>query len=213
MPNIGHPSGTWRHFKSNMEDEEMDESHHDRGEIVSFTCATQDSDGVNAVHEAEKVSGGYADGMPNAAKENALNNTSQNCASGDAHVRDMDNNKLQTTPSHASAPVNSSNSPGNKLTNDTKSPGISSPETLPKRRRVNHDYRLLSSSGYVDDYERSGKDRFTIANEKDTDILVKEIESPIATPSPVKAMTSPVFTPEDDSAESGDSDEYGKFSF
>ena len=38
--------------------------------------------------------------------------------------------------------------------------------TPPKRKRVNHDYRRLSSSGYVDDYE-TGRERFSSASDKE----------------------------------------------
>lgn len=41
-----------------------------------------------------------------------------------------------------------------------------SPEAPAKRRRVNHDYRRLSSSGFVDDYEK-GRDRFINASDKE----------------------------------------------
>ena len=37
-----------------------------------------------------------------------------------------------------------------------------------KRRRVQHDYRRLSSSGYVDDYEKGKDNRFSISSDSDT---------------------------------------------
>ncbi|XP_076447356.1 uncharacterized protein LOC143284530 [Babylonia areolata] len=51
-----------------------------------------------------------------------------------------------------------------------------------KRRRVQHDYRRLSSSGYVDDYEKGKDSRFSLSSDGDT--------SPI-TPKPKSNNSSP----------------------
>ena len=81
--------------------------------------------------------------------EDAPNRTYTSKVSDDAHVVGMEDNKSIT------AEIQGSKTP--KLSpiqvqNERKPDPCISPETGGKRRRVQHDYRRLSSSGYVDDY-------------------------------------------------------------
>jgi hypothetical protein len=55
-----------------------------------------------------------------------------------------------------------------------------SPESGSKRRRIQHDYRRLSSSGYLDDYEGGGRERFSAK--------INEPESPTTSPPKVKPL-------------------------
>ncbi|XP_074646211.1 uncharacterized protein LOC141902401 [Tubulanus polymorphus] len=51
----------------------------------------------------------------------------------------------------------------------TLDPSIS-PESAGKRRRILHDYRRLSSSGYLDDYEASHCERFSSSTNNESDV-------------------------------------------
>jgi len=48
---------------------------------------------------------------------------------------------------------------------ERKSEASASTETPGKRRRIQHDYRRLSSSGYADDYQGSRRERFSSTEE------------------------------------------------
>ncbi|XP_005097886.1 uncharacterized protein LOC101855187 isoform X2 [Aplysia californica] len=76
--------------------------------------------------------------------------------------------KLQIPQYHVHTSVGSDNSSSSVTTSST-SPVSSGENSSPegKRRRIQHDYRRLSSSGYVDDYERSKDSRFTTPSEAD----------------------------------------------
>lgn len=56
---------------------------------------------------------------------------------------------------------------GNDSQCDKVSVEPESPTTPTKRKRVQHDYRRLSSAGYVDDYER-GRERFSSDKEENS---------------------------------------------
>lgn len=57
--------------------------------------------------------------------------------------------------------------PSPTIHNGNSSDACPSPESS-KRRRIHHDYRRLSSSGYVDDYEKSKDSRFALSNDGDS---------------------------------------------
>ena len=78
-------------------------------------------------------------------------------------------------------------------TTDVKCDPSISPENISKRRRVQHNYRRLSSSGYVDDY--GGKDRFCGTSESDMSLSptppkIKPVIK-MKSPSRVKPETTP----------------------
>ena len=71
-------------------------------------------------------------------------------------------NKQHTSPASVTKPSPLQTPPDGK-----GEPGIS-PDNPGKRRRVQHNYRRLSSSGYLDDYE--GKERFSGTTEADMSV-------------------------------------------
>ena len=84
----------------------------------------------------------------------------------DPHMEPPKAKRLKLSPSMASAPVSDSN--------ETAEIG--------KRRRIQHDYRRLSSSGYLDDYETSRERRFS----SDSDVT-----SNSPSPNKLKVTTPP----------------------
>lgn len=74
----------------------------------------------------------------------------------------------------------------------SSSPTVISPDSG-KRRRIQHDYRRLSSSGYVDDYETGKDSRFTSPTEADCTPLYSGRNSKSNSPKSVSPQTrSPV---------------------
>ncbi len=78
-----------------------------------------------------------------------------NLDSGD-HIQDQgENGEVVTSHAvsqHQNKNLHNPKLPPIKLPTDSKSDACISPDYPGKRRRVQHDYRRLSSSGYVDDY-------------------------------------------------------------
>ena len=77
------------------------------------------------------------------------------------------------------------------------------PTTPTKRKRINHDYRRLSSSGYVDDYE-TGRERFSSASDKEesSPTAPKTETSPKASKGRLSKQNKPTVTHKGESCES-----------
>lgn len=102
-----------------------------------------------------------------------------------AGIDNVVNNKQQASPPEPKRPrllmpTNVQNG------NNTNSDACQSPESG-KRRRVQHDYRRLSSSGYGDDYEKGKDSRFSLSSDSDT--------SPNIAPKPRSNNSSPKTKP------------------
>lgn len=108
--------------------------------------------------------------------------------SGDvtAHIKSKTSDHRKNLPGlqqHVSPTEASVDSPERKRPKLTSSPVAHSPEPcsspeVGKRRRIQHDYRRLSSAGYLDDYETRRERRFS--SESD----------PSQSPSPTKSKSS-----------------------
>jgi hypothetical protein len=112
-----------------------------------------------------------------------------------AGIDNVVNNRNQTSPPEPKRPrlVMPANSPQSFNNNDASQ----SPESG-KRRRVQHDYRRLSSAGYVDDYEKSKDKRFSLSSDSDTSpVMVKPKSNNTSpktkSPNPFVALRLPPF--------------------
>ena len=157
-----------------MAESELQEIFRDRGKNVQFAQDKQDIVTSNLKGNVEQMSEIQTVNM-STTKDTDNNDIKAKCTEGDSsHVHNRNDNKPQTA---TNAVTNIEKSPGGQPSVDNKPDALVSPETPTKRRRVHHDYRRLSSAGYVDDYEKSGKERFTQSNEKEFELLEKEMNA------------------------------------
>ena len=97
---------------------------------------------------------------------NLLRDTSPNISVGCQEVpHDSNINKTTTIPLSTTSSQKTFNILPNILPYEIKNDASLNQETPGKRKRVQHDYRRLSSSGYVDDVE--GRDRFSSTSESE----------------------------------------------
>ena len=188
-----------------MAEVEFDESNCDRGENVPIIQSESNFKGASNVDTMHKNPVSEEESMLQCdSVQNGSNIVQKDPAQ--PHVTGMNDNKTQTSNStDGNIPEN----PVPATENAPKTGAIVSPEAPTKRRRVQHDYRLLSNAGYVDDYERSGKELFTLANEKDADFFGREAETvDQSSKSPKGDHKEEEFV--EAPASSSDSDEYGK---
>ena len=187
---MGHSSGTSYNLKSKMDESELQENVRDRCKNIQFTQDIHDIVTCNVKEKVEQMSE-IENTNVSTTVDTDNNGTKAKCGQGDIpHVHSRNDNKTQTA---TSALPNIEHSAMSQAPVDNKSDALVSPETPTKRKRVHHDYRRLSSSGYVDDYERSGRERFSNANEKEFELLEKEMNAVTPTPPKPKvaAKTAP----------------------
>ncbi len=98
-----------------------------------------------------------------------------------------DDNKSVSTKTQNSSSKSSKYSPAQSPVDRRLDPTVSS-EGVGKRRRVQHDYRRLSSSGYVDGY-LSRERRFSSANENDLGVSPA---SPKIKQGKIRSLSAPV---------------------
>lgn len=91
--------------------------------------------------------------------------------------------KIQTSPPEAKRPRLQIPSPTvpSIFSNNSNNSNDGSPESG-KRRRIQHDYRRLSSAGYVDDYEKGKDSRFSLTNDSDTSPVLSKPRSNSSSP-------------------------------
>ena len=73
------------------------------------------------------------------------------------------------------------------VTSATSSPDPSSSPEVSKRRRIQHDYRRLSSAGYLDDYETRNQRRFS--SESDPSLSPSPVKTKSNNSTPTKLLT------------------------
>ena len=116
-------------------------------------------------------------------KDNGQNDSTKLVGQEQAHVEMEQDNKSTTSQIVG---VKSQKLSPLQIPTDRKTDACISPETGGKRRRVQHDYRRLSSSGYVDDY--IGRERrFSSTSESELSLSPTPPKS-----KPHKMMLSPV---------------------
>ena len=98
-----------------------------------------------------------------------------------AGIDNVVNNKQQASPPEPKRPRLLMPTPNVQNGTNTNSDACQSPESG-KRRRVQHDYRRLSSSGYVDDYEKGKDSRFSLSSDSDTSPLASKPRSNNSSP-------------------------------
>ncbi len=84
-----------------------------------------------------------------------------------SHVAKEQNKTTTADQTTTKTPAKTLETPPTSVTPEIKVDSNISPDTPSKRRRVQHNYRRLSSSGYLDDYE--GRERFSGKNGGDAD--------------------------------------------
>ena len=140
---------------------------------VSYTVSKEKSDVIACTHVYRKDNSRNLPGLNSPHVKNM-----QVAVISDSHLEPPDPKKPKLSPLQAI-------------------PGLTDPCSSPefgKRRRIQHDYRRLSSSGYLDDYETSRERRFS--NESDNTSSPSPTKSkPTGSPGKSKVPDSPTIPP------------------